>query len=113
VTELEWGTVLAWITVGVGAVLSAGDLLAVWYFRRQRKALNGNWVYESTWRTVWQITLVCIVLTVNRFLFLAADFAAVWMAVVTGVMAIWLLSIPVRKMVEFVRHEGTDGKEQP
>ncbi len=99
------GTDLAWVTVAIGVLLSFGGLLSTLYFMRLDRALTGNWVMHGRANGVRTITIVAIWLTFARASTLVYG-TNVWLSIISGLMIIWLLSLPILLWREAVRHEG-------
>ncbi len=88
------GAELAWATVAVGVLLSLGGLWATLYFRKIDQTLEGNWVVKALLRTCRTITIVAIWLTFARAWTLVNG-SNVWLVVISGLMIIWLLTLPI------------------
>jgi sterol desaturase/sphingolipid hydroxylase (fatty acid hydroxylase superfamily) len=95
-------SILGWVTVVIGLVLSIKGIESTLYFRRRRKI--GTWVMEVMYSTVLIITVACLTLTLARAYTLLFG-PAPWTPVIGGIAVTAILTIPWFKLTVFRAHE--------
>lgn len=111
VESIDWASVLAWATIGLGALLTVKGVEASVYFYRQKEILDDNWVADVMFVTVLTITIGAGIITLLRAITLSYGPVA-WFSVVGGLLTVWILSIPWRKMRTFKAHEARPKETQ-